>query len=81
MPITEQQKTDEQVEAFARFKDIEQDGLSFVTLEMLKYRALVEAKAFNRLENVSKSCHNQMLRTPPGEITMAYFFNSFDTRS
>ncbi|MGM9510159.1 BT4734/BF3469 family protein [Larkinella sp. GY13] len=43
VPITEQQKTDEQVEAFARFKDIEQDGLSFVTLEMLKHRALVEA--------------------------------------
>ena len=43
VPITKQQKTDEQVEAFARFKDIEQDGLSFVTLEMLKHRALVEA--------------------------------------
>ncbi len=43
VPITEQQKTDGQVEAFARFKDIEQDGLSCVTLELLQHRALVEA--------------------------------------
>ncbi|MCC5612931.1 hypothetical protein LC612_41155, partial [Nostoc sp. CHAB 5834] len=41
VPIVEQQKTDEQVEAFARFRDVEQDGLSCVTLEMLNHRPLV----------------------------------------
>lgn len=42
VPITEQQKTDDQVEAFARFRDLEQEGLSCVTLEMLQHRALIE---------------------------------------
>jgi hypothetical protein len=41
VPIVEQQKTDDQVEAFARFRDIEQDGLSCVTLEMLAHRQIV----------------------------------------
>lgn len=41
VPIMEQQKTDDQVEAFAQFRDIEQNGLSCVTLEMLGHRGLV----------------------------------------
>ena len=41
VPIVEQQKTDDQVEAFARFRDIEQDGLSCVTLELLAHRPLI----------------------------------------
>lgn len=42
VPIIEQQKTDEQVEAFARFRDVEQEGLSCVTLELLQHRQLIE---------------------------------------
>ena len=41
VPIVEQQKSDDQVEAFARFRDIEQDGLSCVTLEVLAHRQLI----------------------------------------
>lgn len=57
IPIVEQQKTDEQVEAFARFRDIEQEGLSCVTLEMLAHRALVVEnikQAYDDLYNALK---------------------------
>jgi hypothetical protein len=41
VPIVEQQKTEAQVEAFAQFRDMEQGGLSHITLEMLSHRALI----------------------------------------
>jgi len=57
VPIVEQQKTDEQVEAFARFRDVEQDGLSCVTLEMLAHRPLIAQgikQAYDDLYNALK---------------------------
>ncbi len=57
VPIVEQQKSDEQVEAFARFRDVEQDGLSCVTLEILAHRPLIVAgikQAYDDLYNALK---------------------------
>ncbi|WP_461062815.1 BT4734/BF3469 family protein [Spirosoma horti] len=57
VPIVEQQKTDDQVEAFARFRDVEQDGLSCVTLEMLAHRPLIAQgvkQAYDDLYNALK---------------------------
>jgi hypothetical protein len=54
IPIVEQHKTDDQVEAYARFRDIEQEGLSYITLEMLAHRPLIETglkQAYDDLYN------------------------------
>ncbi|MVM36516.1 hypothetical protein GO730_00650 [Spirosoma sp. HMF3257] len=54
VPIVEQQKTDAQVEAFARLRDIEQEGLSWISLEILAHRPLIETnikQAYDDLYN------------------------------
>lgn len=52
VPITEQKKTSEQIDAFNRLRDLEKVGFGAVTVEMLKYRALIERafpKAYDNL--------------------------------
>jgi len=52
IPITEQKKSSEQIDAFNRLRDLEKVGFGAVTVEILKYRALIESafqKAYDSL--------------------------------
>jgi hypothetical protein len=44
IPITDQQKTQTQIDAFNKLRDIEKAGFGCVTVEMLAHRALIEAE-------------------------------------
>lgn len=47
IPISEQQKSDSQIAAYAEFEELQKGGLSQITLEILKHRDLIE-KGFSQ---------------------------------
>lgn len=52
VPITEQKKTPQQIDAFNRLRDLEKVGFGAVTVEVLQYRTLIEnafQKAYDNL--------------------------------
>jgi hypothetical protein len=87
VPIVEQQKTDAQVEAYAQFRDIEQDGLSCVTLEMLAHRPLIEQgmkQAYDDLYNGLKEAvrHEKvverLISNMARVLSVAYILQTFN---
>ncbi|NBB19070.1 DUF927 domain-containing protein [Runella sp. CRIBMP] len=59
IPIESQQKTKEQIIAFTRLSELQENGLGMITVELLKHRALIKesySAAYTTLYNRLKAC-------------------------
>ena len=59
IPIESQQKTKEQIIAFTRLSELQENGLGMITVELLKHRALIKesySAAYTTLYNRLKVC-------------------------
>lgn len=87
VPITEQKKTSDQIDAFNRLRDLEKVGFGRVTVEVLKHRLLIERafqQAYDKLytslkkslvgENVVERLISNMARV----LTPAYILQTYE---
>lgn len=87
VPITEQKKSSQQIDAFNSLRDLEKVGFGAVTVEILKYRALIERafpKAYDNLYTslkkslMGESVVERLISNMARVLTPAYILQTYE---